>query len=61
MMHKLLLIWLATALNVACALKPGDTFELECPGSVKYSVHNVRTYAVVLINAQRNMEITLAY
>jgi hypothetical protein len=41
------------------AIKSGTVFELECPFGVK-DIPNMRTYALVLNNAQKNMEITIS-
>ena len=56
----LLLIWVSVV-QLANGLKPGSSFELECPSNQTYKLGNVRTYALALISAHYNLEIDLTY
>lgn len=39
--------------------KPGTTIEIECPNAVLKQFTSMRTYALVLTNAQKSMEIKI--
>jgi hypothetical protein len=43
---------------MAKTIRSGTAFEIECPIGIK-EIPNIRTYALVLNNAQKNMEINI--
>ena len=52
---------MAQCLWLGLGLKSGSTFEMDCPGNNNYSAHSLRTYAIVMTNAQRNIQIDLTF
>lgn len=44
----------------AKAIKPGATFEIECPFEGTKNINNIRTYAIVLNNGHKNVEVVVS-
>lgn len=55
------LLWIAMMIlqGEAKIFKPGTTIEIECPNAVLKQFTSMRTYALVLTNAQKSMEIKI--
>lgn len=45
--------------NECRPIKSGTSFELECPFVGVKSIPNIRTYALLLNSAQKNMEVSI--
>lgn len=41
-------------------MKPGATFEIECPFKGIKNINNIRTYAIVLNNGHKNVEVNVS-